>query len=71
MRQRFNTNRLCSSDNYVASRKIHIEDLRKNHESHKALFDSIPQRRKTSLELFEEGVKRNIERFRNGSQPRI
>ena len=66
MRQRFNTNRLCSSENYAASKRVHIEDLKKNHESHSALFMAISssQRAKTPLELFEEGVKRNIELFR-------
>lgn len=64
MRARFNLNRLCSSDNYSASRRIHMDDLRKNHEKNKTLFLSIPVRKKTSLELFEEGVRRSIESFR-------
>lgn len=66
MRTRFNLDRLCSSDNYILSKKIHREDLKRNHENNHTLFMAIstPSRPKTSLELFEEGVKKSIELFK-------
>ena len=34
MRQRINRQRLCSSENYEVSRKLHIEQVREFHEEH-------------------------------------
>lgn len=31
MRERFKTNRVCSSDNYALSKKLHKQELSKNH----------------------------------------
>lgn len=45
MRQRFKTSRLCSSDNYVISRKIHKQDIINSHNNNKAVIAAIVERR--------------------------
>ena len=41
MRKRFNTNRICSSENYHLSINVHRKDLLKNHIDNKEYFESI------------------------------
>lgn len=41
MRKRFKTSRICSSENYKSSVKIHREILVKNHVENAELFESI------------------------------
>lgn len=41
MRQRFKINRLCSSDNYIASKRIHRKDLVDSHNNNKAFFAAL------------------------------
>ena len=41
MRKRFKTSRICSSENYKSSVKIHREILIKNHVENAELFESI------------------------------
>ena len=41
MRQRFKINRLCSSDNYIASKRIHRKDLVDSHNNNKAFFAEL------------------------------
>lgn len=41
MRKRFKTSRICSSQNYKSSVKIHREILIKNHDENVELFESI------------------------------
>lgn len=45
MRQRFKTSRLCSSDNYVISKKIHKQDIINSHNNNKAIIAAIVERR--------------------------
>lgn len=33
-RKRFKSSRICSSENYEDSRKVHFNDLQRNHDSH-------------------------------------
>lgn len=40
-RKRFNANRICSSDNYEQSRKVHFRTLEENHRNNESLFKSI------------------------------
>jgi uncharacterized protein YjbK len=41
MRPRFKVNRLCSSDNYELSKKIHREDIVKSHNENQAIINEI------------------------------
>ena len=41
MRKRFKISRICSSENYKSSVKIHREILIKNHDENVELFESI------------------------------
>ena len=41
MRQRFKTNRLCSSDNYEISRKIHKQDVINSHNNNKSIIATM------------------------------
>ena len=45
MRQRFKTSRLCSSDNYVISKRIHKQDIINSHNNNKAVIAAIVERR--------------------------
>lgn len=41
MRKRFNRTAICSSSNYEASRRSHLELLRENHENNREVFAVI------------------------------
>ena len=45
MRQRFKTSRLCSSDNYIISKRIHKQDIINSHNNNKAVIAAIVERR--------------------------
>ena len=49
MRQRFKTSRLCSSDNYEISRKIHKQDIISSHNNNKAVIAAIVERRTNKI----------------------
>ena len=51
MRKRFKTSRICSSENYKSSVKIHREILVKNHVENAELFESIINTHKTAYTL--------------------
>nr|DAR32454.1 MAG TPA: hypothetical protein [Bacteriophage sp.] len=67
MRKRINRAATASSNNYSASRKVHIAYLEENHRRNNALFMSIlsaPIAPKSDLQSFEEGVRRQIELYK-------
>ena len=45
MRQRFKTSRLCSSDNYEISRKIHKQDVINSHNNNKSIIATMVAKR--------------------------
>lgn len=45
MRQRFKTNRICSSDNYILSKRIHIKHIVNSHNNNKTLNTAIIERK--------------------------
>ena len=45
MRQRFKTSRICSSDNYILSKRVHIRSVVDFHNNNKALITTIMERR--------------------------
>ena len=45
MRQRFKASRICSSDNYILSKRIHIKHIVKSHNNNKALNTAIIERK--------------------------
>ena len=49
MRQRFKTSRLCSSDNYVVSKRIHKQDIINSHNNNKAVIATIVERRTNKI----------------------
>ena len=51
MRKRFKTSRICSSQNYKSSVKIHREILIKNHNENVELFESIKVAHKIAYTL--------------------
>ena len=51
MRKRFKTSRICSSQNYKSSVKIHREILIKNHVENAKLFESIINTHKIAYTL--------------------
>ena len=51
MRKRFKTSRICSSQNYKSSVKIHREILVKNHVENTELFESIINTHKIAYTL--------------------
>lgn len=51
MRKRFKTSRICSSENYKSSVKIHKEILIKNHVENAKLFESINNTHKIAYTL--------------------
>lgn len=65
-RQRIKATAICSSANYVASKKAHRTMLEINHRENNELFMTIGSvtNSKSDLELWEEGLKRKIEEFK-------
>lgn len=45
MRQRFKTSRICSSDNYILSKRIHIKHIVNSHNNNKTLNTAIIERK--------------------------
>ena len=45
MRQRFKTSRICSSDNYILSKRVHIRSIIDFHNNNKALVETIIEKR--------------------------
>lgn len=68
MRKRINTTAICSSENYESSKRAHRMMLERNHKEHEALFMSISKditiTPKSDLELFEEGLKAAIAKYK-------
>lgn len=68
MRKRINATAICSSANYVASKKAHRTMLERNHKENETLFMSISSSvaitPKSDLELWEEGLKEQIRLFK-------
>lgn len=69
MRKRINRACVASSSNYAQSKKVHKQMLEENHSENAKLFlmISTPTTPKplTSLEQFEESLKRDIENFKS------
>lgn len=65
-RKRINATAICSSANYVASKKAHRTMLEINHRDNQAIFMAIDNvvTPKSDLELWEEGLKRKIAEFK-------
>lgn len=67
MRQRINRACVASSSNYAQSKKVHRAYLKEQHEKNNIILMTIktrPVRQKEELELFEEGLKRQIDLFK-------
>ena len=45
MRQRFKASRICSSDNYILSKRIHIKHIVNSHNNNKTLNTAIIERK--------------------------
>ena len=45
MRQRFKTSRICSSDNYILSKRVHVRSIIDFHNNNKALVETIIEKR--------------------------
>ena len=45
MRQRFKTSRICSSDNYILSKRVHIRSIIDFHNNNKTLIATIIEKR--------------------------
>ena len=41
MRKRFKTSRLCSSDNYIVSKRIHRQDIINSHNNNKSIIATM------------------------------
>ena len=68
MRKRIKATAICSSANYVASKKAHRTMLELNHKENNELFMAIGNvviTPKSDLDLWEEGLKRKIEMFKS------
>lgn len=66
-RRRIKATAICSSANYVASKKAHRTMLEINHRDNQAIFmavNNVVVTPKSDLELWEEGLKRKIEEFK-------
>lgn len=66
-RRRINATAICSSANYVASKKAHRTMLEINHRDNQAIFmaiDNVVVTPKSDLELWEEGLKKKIAEFK-------
>lgn len=67
MRQRIKRACVASSSNYAQSKKAHRAYLKEQHEKNNIILMAIaarPARQKTELELFEEGLKKQLESFK-------
>ena len=67
MRQRINRACVASSSNYAQSKKAHRAYLKECHEKNNIILMVIaarPARQKTELELFEEGLKKQLSQFK-------
>lgn len=67
MRKRFKRACIASSSNYAESRQAHLSYLKECHEKNNIILMAIagrPVRQKTELELFEEGLKKQIALFK-------
>lgn len=67
MRQRIKRACVASSSNYAQSKKVHRAYLKEQHEKNNIILMAIasrPARQKTELELFEEGLKKQIAIFK-------
>ena len=67
MRQRINRACVASSSYYAQSKKAHRVYLKEQHEKNNIILMAIaarPVRQKTDLELFEEGLKKQLESFK-------
>lgn len=67
MRQRIKRACVASSSNYAQSKKIHRDYLKEQHEKNNIILMAIaarPARQKTELELFEEGLKKQLSQFK-------
>lgn len=66
-RKRIKATAICSSANYVASKKAHRTMLEINHRDNQSIFMAISNASitpKSDLELWEEGLKRKIAEFK-------
>lgn len=67
-RKRINAAAICSSANYVASRRAHRLMLETNHKENEAFFMTISNNvtitPKSDLELWEEGLKAAIAKYK-------
>ena len=64
MRQRFKTSRLCSSDNYIVSKRIHRQDIINSHNNNKSIVATMVAKRtdKTPyVRIFGELMKISME----------
>lgn len=67
MRQRIKRACIASSSNYTQSKKVHRDYLKEQHEKNNIILMAIaarPVRQKTELELFEEGLKKQLPQFK-------
>ena len=48
MRKRFKVDRVCSSDNYILSRKYHVEFLEKEHKTNSVILQKYQEVRITN-----------------------
>ena len=67
MRQRIKRACVASSSNYAQSKKAHRAYLKECHEKNNIILMAIaarPARQKTELELFEEGLKKQLSQFK-------
>lgn len=68
MRKRFKTNRLCSSDNYSLSRKLHREFLKDEHNNNAVVIEQIVTKhciKKAYVKCFGELVPITLDEARN------
>lgn len=66
-RKRIKATAVCSSANYVASKKAHRTMLEINHRDNQSIFMAVsnaPITPKSDLELWEEGLKKKITEFK-------
>lgn len=74
-RKRINAAAICSSANYVASRRAHRLMLETNHKENEALFmavsNSVVITPKSDLELWEEWLKEQIRLFRTNKRKEV
>lgn len=74
MRKRINRVALCSSENYVASRKAHVEMLKENRVTHSEYLTTVVRTvevkhvQTDDLEMFEINLKMQIINFKNNKR---